>query len=568
MSKFDDIPTNPTLTWRVDLTDITGEVIRSSDQSIATKWGARVAPLRSELGRYSQRTSTLIVPVDDDSLIPVSGSILHPEVDSMVQLWCGVVGESSTTWFCKATMLIDEAYTEIEEDGVTVELRLVDPLQPLRSEIPDFFEMALDTPVEDVVEELALQVLSSDRLRIAQTGYTVPRASVAPGTNRLDLITQLLEGCGHEITADCNGAVITREIPRADDEPFAERWRYGSSGVQISTARRITRRRVPQSWIVRGGSEASIAPEVQVFDLDPSSEGYFARRGGTQHVGTSDYPYVRSVGQAVAAGYAQLRRFGSGPGIIEFKTIPNPGIEEGDLLELDLDEIRSSGTYRVIGAELPLHLDGLMTVVAREQYSPSLGYLPPDERGPSCLTSITDTFERPNGNLENLGGDGGSPDWTENGWSWGIDGFRAIQRYANGWSHAYVNTPLCSSDHEVSIDIETVPRGRWLGPSVRSTGEFDGYKALTDSDGNVRLEYWQAARKVAVLGSFSNGASLNGRDLKLKVVDSTLTVTIGSDEVITATDSRARGRHVGMLAFGGPATNAPSVNSFSAVAAS
>jgi hypothetical protein len=250
------------------------------------------------------------------------------------------------------------------------------------------------------------------------------------------------------------------------------------------------------------------------------------------------------------------------------ESVPNPAIREGDLVDVELDELNASGVYRVIEYRLPVHVDGLMSMTLRQVYDPALNYRPPGDRGDGCLVSFSDTFERPDQNLEHKDpGEVGSPDWTEFGWSWGVVGGRAIQRYRDSWSFGMVNTPLCASNQYAETQLAVVPAGRPVGPGVRSTGEFDGYFALADSTGRISLELWLNGARMMQLGSYQHSGTLVGSTLRLRAVGPALTVLVNGASVLTASDDRCVGSHVGMLAYGDWTGSSPAVESFSAGAA-
>ena len=567
------------LSWRHDLVAPSGEMVFTTvEEEVAGSvehWSVDMPPLLSQSNRRSRRTATIEVPISNPDLLPSVGSPLHPDSGNRVVTSAGLVGaDGVVSWQPQGSMVVDEA-SATSQGGVAVAVvDLVDPMNPLRADLVDSFTFEEDETVGSVCTRLAEQVLQAGTFDITEGGgCTVPGGSLGPGTNRLTIIQQLLEGCGHELHASAKGYISARPIPPSDDNEALERWVYGTGRIPVHSKRRVWQSRVPQAWEIQGGSFRAIsaAPTVLVFDQDPSSEGYY-QRPGVRRVGSTRLPFVRSVNQGITAGYGQLRRYGVGPMVLVVEMAPNPYMQEGDLIAFTdseaLDKVDASGTFRVLDYRLPVQLDGLMEVTMRAVYNPALGYVPPADRGEGCVVSIADSFDRPNQNLEDLEGSPGSTDWTERGFSWGIEGQRAVQRYANGWSLAYLNTPLCSSDQAATVDIAEVPSGRQIGPMVRSSGEFDGYAAIADSNGVVRLEMWQAGSRKANLGQHNSGGSMADRSLTIQAVGQQIEVSIQGTTVITASDDRRTGTYVGMIGYGGPSGSAPAAESFTAGVAS
>lgn len=561
------------LPWRHELVTSSGSLLATTDETAVVdgvmKWGAEIEPMDFSSARISQRSADMSLPVTDQELIPSwIGSLLHPESGNRIRIYSGFEMPDGTEVFHEQGTLVPDDVEASSSGGVAeLTVDLVDTLRPIRSGLTSNFSFDRGEPVEDVVTRLVGEVIPD--FQIAPTGFTMPSGSLSVGADRELAINSMLEGCGHELVSGELGAVFSRPIPPSTGSNQAERWLYGDGGLPVEKWKRSWRASIVQGWQVAGGSLQTTSAEIEivVFDTDPTSQGYFEGPGELV-LGNSRYAYIEQTPQGAAAGYAQLRRHGIGPMTVEFEIVPNPAMREGDLIELTHEDLRIAGTFRVMSYRIPVQVDGRMTVVARHIYDPALGYTEPIDPGALCKLSATDTFDRPDENLENagdpIGSDPGSPDWSEIGFSWGVVNGKAVQRFDGGWSLAYCNTPMCSSNQETTIAVEQIPSGRRLGPVVRSSGAMDGYTALMDSSGRVSLEMWLAGRSEAVLGSFASGQTPAGKNLAIRAVGSQITVTLGSSTVITATDTRRTGSHTGMLAYGGPPSAAPSVDTFTA----
>lgn len=560
------------LTWDIELWSRSGELLATTASSVAGDaivWAPTAGSLRLGAGLLSARSASLSVPASDTRLIPTKvGSHLHPDSRNRVRFVAGLVkGDGTVVEWPLATMLVESVDIADLGGQVGLTVGLVDPVDPVRSKLEHSFAYDSGEPVADVVGRLLGLVLDADEYQVADTGdFTVPPGVLTPGADLIGTITEMLTGCGQELVADPYGLVLTRDILPTADDPTGLRWAYGDGGgIPIEAPKRSIGSRTPMGWKVEGGSfmAGTIQASVVVVDTDPNSEGYWRPDAGHRHFQTSRLPLVGSIRQAVVAGYGQLRLNGTGPGIVEFSTVANPAMRDGDLLDLGVDLLESSGTYRVIGFQMPLGAEK-MTVRARGVWDPEMNFALPFDPGEGGVATFHDTFDRADSNLENLPGSPGSDNWTEVGWSWGIVANQAIQRFDQGWSLAYPNTPMDGADYRVRARVAKVPAGRHLGVGGRFAGggQIDGYYVMTDHVGRITIQMWSAGQHQATLASYDNGGSIEGKDLAIELEGSTLRALIAGVIVATATDSRRQGSFAGMLAYGGPTGNAPAVDEF------
>ena len=461
-------------------------------------------------------------------------------------------------------MLVDDPQAELF--GATGELvvNLVDTTGPLRGRLLTHVSVADGEEVSEVVDRVIADVLGPGDYSLPRVGFTTIAGDAEEGDNRFDLIADLLEGCGWELVADRDGLVTSRPILPSDDPATGERWVYGDNGIPVTN--------VVPFWVpdpirgcrVEGGGDP---PEVRtVYDLDPNSNGRFIGLGTQANLLRKSYTFANDPAQLRAAGFAQLRRNGSGPGEILIDSVPNPAIAQGDVIELDVASHGVSDSYRVVGYSLPMQVDGLMTVRLRGVWNPELATSRPRvDPGTDGLDSFFDDFDRIDQNLEVRAGQaGGIPEWIELGYSWWVRAKRAIQRYQNGWSLACPRQPLKFFNQFAEMTIASVPAGRAIGPVIRSTGAArDGYAALA-RNGSVTLEAWIGDRRAEVLGYYPTTSDFNYQALRIAGDGDQLRVTLDGAEIITARDSRLIGRHPGMLAYGGSGTRAPEAHSFNA----
>lgn len=567
------------LNWRHRLIDPDGAIVASTSAADGgILWGAELRPLGFDNKAISNRTAQLTTPITDLDLVPDTDGALHPEGGHRVTIEAGLVVDGVEMWETQGTMMVDD--TTIDDAGtVTGVVNLVEPTAPIRSNFEAGFAFQEGELVSDVVDRILGQVIDGDYV-VAPSSFTVPSGSLNPGDPRERILTELLNGIGHEFTATAEGVPITRPILPSADDTALEVWRYGQAdGIPIERARRVTTRRTPQAWRVEGGAFSSGNRPITytVYDTDPTSAGYFNPNGRPAQIQTLRAPFITAVSQAAEAGYGQLRRYGTGPMIVEIWSTPNPGIREGDLVDLYRPNIKAEGRFRVIGYDLPLQVDGLMRLVLRKVFDPSDGFVLPNPDVQGCEISASDDFNRQVPNLEDLPpNQPGSPEWEEVGISWGIESFNgqrvAEQRYGGtsgsygGWCIGMRKLPMCSSHQIVSMDIVDTPSGTVVGPLCRSTGQFDGYAFLYRTSGLISLERWQSGRSVATLASRSWGAGVVGSTMTITAQGRNISAKIDGTELLAVTDDASVGCHTGMLGKGGYHPNGPKCSLFTATA--
>jgi hypothetical protein len=534
------------------------------------KIGTRITPLRYRNGRISTRGATITITGEAAQIVPAGpGAIFHPDTRNRLRLSAGVTWAGNESSWPQATMVFDEVRVEATNELATIEATLTDTLHPVRSNLVSGFAFKAGDLIEDTVARILGQVYHDESaFAVTPTGYSLPAGSFEPGDDRYQIVESLLASVGHELVTDPSGLVITQPIPPTVADDGSEIWRYGDGGIPVSTARRIYRSKRPNGYHVEGGSfgEAEAGLDVIIWDRDPFSDGYFSGPNAND-LPTLRFPFAVDVQQLTAAGYGQLRREGVGPSLIEFTTIPNPAMLANDMVELVYPAVGASGLFRVVGYDLPQHAETEMRVFVRGVYDPALGYVegsPASPRGEGTTPTVLDDFERPDENLENYPLGDGSSNWVEHEFSWGVVAGKAIQRFDSGWSMAVWNTPMEAADQSTTIEICSIPAHRFLGPVARSSGEFDGYVALASADGVISLEVWLGGAPALTLGTYDAGGPVDGRDLTVKAIGTTISIELDAVEVLSVDDDRCIGQHVGMLAFGGSPPGSPSVESFNA----
>lgn len=571
------------LIWKVELIGPDGELLATDVEAEATgdaeRWEVDADPGKILADRKAQRTSRMRVPSTGQLVPSATGGPLHPDHGSRVRVWAGVRTAGGDKWWPQSTLALEETRGTDQAGLVELVVDLVDAVEPVRSDLVTAFRFEAGETVGSVVGRLLGQVIPADGYRLPDIGATVIAGDAETGDDRFELVNDLLEGVGHELVADPYGVVTARRILPSGDDSAARRWAYGTTSspgrILLESPTRTWSARSARAWKAEGGVplDGTPATSLTVFDLDPSSQGFFPGLSIPIQVRSTRHPFTSATADLVQAAYGNMRRHGIGPGIIAFETIPNPAMRQGDIVDLTIPSFGlADAPHRVLGMTLPYRNTSKMVVVARGAWEPDLGYTAPGlDVDPNCLPSHLDLFDAGDGDLQILpGADDGSALWTEIGFSWGVEGGWAVQRYGGTqgqpnppWSLAFVNRPLCDSNQYAEVTIRRIPPGRRIGPVVRCDASFSGYAALVSAD-EISLEVWLNGRSVATLGRHQLTGSPVGGDVRVEAVGQAIEVRFDGTPVITSTDDRLTGAHVGMLGYGGSGSNAPAVQPFAA----
>lgn len=538
--------------FRHDLVSPVGEVLASTDVGAGlVHWDAVLAPLSFRADSVSQRTGSLTVTMSDDRLL----DWLDPESGNCVSVHAGLSTDAGDLLWQQAIMCIEATDDTYRAGVITFDLTLADALYPVRTDLVEAFSFEEGEKVETVCQRLIDQVV--DNAVIAPTEYTTPAGSREAGKSRYKLLNDLLEGCGFELAADTAGRVISQEIPPSTDDASAERWVYGDDAIPVGDCRRERRLFSAQGWKVTGGTfkDGVESTVTTVYDSDPSSRGFFEGDQATK-LPSTDYPFIRSVAQAVDAGFGQLRRVGIGPSRITIEISPNAAMRPGDLVYVSLAEQKINGTYRVLGFDMPYHLERQMTVDLREVYDPRKNFVPLPEVEVGCQTSFSDDFNRDNG-AANVG------DWVQTAESWVIKDNAVGPVNSNDPTFLRVGTAICATNQFAEVTISRVKPQRPIGPMIRSDGTFSGYSVNCNRSGRYRLYSWLNGVPTLLDDNRTN-ASPVGRTVRIEAVGSLILVKVNGDLILDVNDSTHQGGFVGITGWGDSASDPPLVDDFSA----
>ena len=566
----------------VELVDEAGErFLFTTDprRTDAPLWAANPFDLVYDRAAQEQRSGEIVVPVRTDqvgSLVPsFTGHALHPASRNTIRMWSGYrLADGNDEMYRMATVDIEEIEVAAEGDSRELFLQYVDITDRLRVDFDTAGSISDGLSNVDVAVLLIEEILPPDLYPVnaRTTTFTTPLIEYSVGDGRRELIDDLLDAVGYELTTDEYGQLNIGPISATYVHDGADpRWLYGDEegAMAVSNPRLILGEFKPGGVTIKGGkiSEDSDPIESAVYDKDPNSLTYYSP--ASSNVGAQflslDSDLILSVEQATLAGLAQLRGSRYGRGFVQFEAAPNPAMRNGDAVRFSSATVGvEAGMFTVESMSISPDADGsVMLVELRYTWDPSGALV---DTGSAVLPAptadlVTDDFDRPDEDLE---GD----DWIEHGQSWNVKDGQAIQAFAGSWCFARRVVPLETTNHRASVLIAAVPADpdpditadTYAGPMIRSAGQFDGYAALVPSGAlEVGLYKMQDSEISSQLGvSFSDGLTMEGRVIEIQAEGDSIVVRIDDVDRLSAIDSSfPGGTSVGFVGKGENWNNDP-----------
>lgn len=541
----------------VELLNENEEILFTTDtrNTEATLWAPAVSEIDMDRNAAVLRAVTLTLPVESDAHRPSRPTHPFRNPRNFVRIWMGWYdNDGNDTMWPLATLAVQDGSLTSDGDAATATIAAGSRQSVLDTDFADAF--TISAGAENVATALAILGTVTEVANVAVFGvsapasrWTLPATEIEAGTSKRQVVEEILDAAGRELVDDERGRLVIQPIGETWVSPDeAPRWRYGDDGIPVDTATIVWGRDPAPSAaaVTVGGSvtEDDADPlTVTVWDLDTQSETYLAPGDrGSAVVLTVDNQFVRTREQGIHVGYALLRRFGRGGGVVEITAAPNPAIRVGDTVAFShagagIEDSR----WRVQQVSLPPQLTGLMRLRLRGSWQPfGEDGEPPVESAPSTA-SIADDFNRSDSNL-----DGDGTNWLEVGYSFNVRSNTAVDLNADHVV-AWWKEPLASSDQFAELDIAAlIQSGDSIGPVVRTDGLGNGYAAIAYQSGRLDLVKLVNRQPSVVLDTWDSGGWSVSDTIRVIAEGAALSATVNGTERCTATDSSYTDRLVGM----------------------
>jgi hypothetical protein len=343
---------------RCDVLDKTGQLIVATLDVV----GGSVSV---DTSRKTRRQTSITLQDPTGNLVPDEVTdLLQTYSGYQLQLWRGI------SW----------------RDGTHEEFPLgtFDPSNPKINDTGDSLEISLDaydhskyisrvrwiTPyvvpsggnVATVIRDALETRMPGLQYNFQPTNSTVPGATLGTSADNdpWDDLTKIAASDGMELFFDARGVVVLRDIPDPENDLIVRTFDDGEDSVVTSFRRENDASKMYTGVIVYSeGSEITEPIRVEVWRQDTDLRiPYFFPTG-----------LIQTVEQATKTGESLLRTVGRAEFAVEMTAIPDPRLEDGDVVRITRDRARLDDAFVVSGITMPLDADSEMTIATEKRRS-------------------------------------------------------------------------------------------------------------------------------------------------------------------------------------------------------
>jgi hypothetical protein len=321
-------------------------------------------------------SAELILDAETAAQVPVTPtSVYAPTSPTEFQPFLGFIIPSTGQPDVVSMGLFDLADTEIDEQdgGLTMFLQGYDRSRKLdRARFISPYTVAQGTNYLTAIQSIVQLVFPTITFLATATAYATPLLTFDVQTTYLEACKAMADSIGYTFRFDYLGRCVIQPTAAPTGDP---QWslQVGSSTRILGGNRKLSDEKVYNGVIVRGEPVGSDTPPVQgeAWDTDPSSPTFYdpANPGASSYGPVPFFfvsEFITTSGQAIDAAAARLPRV---KGLVErlvLETRLNPGMEIGDLVDVERARIGATGLYIVESIVCPLGA-GRMTVTMRER---------------------------------------------------------------------------------------------------------------------------------------------------------------------------------------------------------
>lgn len=188
---------------------------------------------------------------------------------------------------------------------------------------------------------------------------------------RFEFLDDLITSLGKIWYWDYRGVLVITDPPSPSDPVWDVD--AGAGGVQVSTARALSREGVYNAVVASGEALAAEAPPVRAvaIDANPLSPTYYYGRFGPVPRFYSS-PFLTEVAQCEAAAAAMLRAQLGLPYTVDFTAVPNPALEPYDPVRIRYSDGQLE-THVLESVTVPLTESEALSATTREQTTVLIG---------------------------------------------------------------------------------------------------------------------------------------------------------------------------------------------------
>jgi hypothetical protein len=191
--------------------------------------------------------------------------------------------------------------------------------------------------------------------------------------DRWSSLTDLALSIGAEIVFGVDGTALIQPVPKVTNTVV---WTVNYNEITITGTRELDRSQTYNAVVASGERTDNVAPARAVaYDTNPSSPTYVGNPVGSSPFGLVpafySSPVLTTTAACLKAATTILGRVRGMTRRVSFECIPNPAVDVGDVMRINLPD-GSSEVHIIDSIQIPLSVDGTMRVTTRTSNEPDL----------------------------------------------------------------------------------------------------------------------------------------------------------------------------------------------------
>jgi hypothetical protein len=308
--------------------------------------------------RKTRRQCSLTLQDPTGELVPDSASdLLQPYSGYHLQLWRGIRWRDGTEeLFPLGTFATTTPNNHDSGDSLEIQVDGYDRSKLLtRVRWTQPYTVPSGAKTIDAVKAIIESRMPGMRYNIEPSNATVPGSTLGTTADNdpWDDAQKFATADGMELFFDARDIVTMRRIPDPDTEQVMRTFTDGEDSVVLSFRRENDASKMYTGVIVYSeGSEINAPIRVEVWRQDTNLRiPYFFPTG-----------LIQNAAQARQTGESILRRVGQAEFSVELSVIPDPRIEDGDIVRVTRERSRLDDPFVISAFTMPLDATSEMTI--------------------------------------------------------------------------------------------------------------------------------------------------------------------------------------------------------------
>lgn len=301
---------------------------------------------------------TLVASLATDPLAPYGNELA---------VYSGIRYPDGTTETVQVGVFGISVYDVVNQAGHLITLTAFDRARTVsRNKWTDTYIVAAGTNYAAALQALITDRFPAATFAVTATTATTPLLTFNAGDDPWAKATEMAASIGYEIYFNRAGVCVIAPIPDVGASAVAWQHVTGPGGVVVKIDSSITNDPGYNGAVVTGQGPSNTIPVRAVsWDNNPASPTYYlGKYGKVPQFVTTSLVTTAAQAQAMADGLVRLRLGASQ--VVTYDVIPNPAVDEGDVVYLADTTTKIAGLYVVDACSVALTHAAAQTMVVRQ----------------------------------------------------------------------------------------------------------------------------------------------------------------------------------------------------------